>query len=297
MSLYPKGAAYIDGQIVPISEAKIPMLDWGFLHSDATYDVAHVWEGKFFRVDDYIERFHAGMEKLHLSLPITREDIKQIMHDCVRATGLQDAYVEIICTRGQPAPGSRDPRSCTNQFWAFVIPFVWVLKPEQTGLSVIISERPRIAAASVDPTIKNYHWLDLVMGLYEAYDKEAESVLLVDGEGNLCEGPGFNVFFLKGNTLSTPQAGVLQGITRKTVLALAEQQGLEIHIADIHRSAAAEADEVFVTSTAGGPMPVTVLDGREINQGEPGPITQQLRQAYWDLHNDPAYTEAVEYQP
>lgn len=294
--IHPTGAAYIDGQIVPIAEAKIPILDWGFIHSDATYDVVHVWQGKFFRVDDYIDRFHAGMDKLHLSLPLSRRAIKQIMVDCVQATGLQDAYVEIICTRGQPAPGSRDPRTCTNKFWAFAIPFVWVLKPEQTGLSVIISDRQRIASASVDPTIKNYHWLDLVMGLYEAYDQDAESVLLVDEQGNLCEGPGFNVFLVKGNTLSTPQSGVLQGITRRTVLELAEQQGLQIHITDIHRTAAAEADEVFVTSTAGGPMPVTKLDGRTLNKGEPGPITQQLKQAYWDLHNDPRYSEAVEYR-
>lgn len=294
-AIQPAGAAYIDGNIVPISEAKIPILDWGFLRSDATYDVIHVWEGKFFRVDDYLDRFYAGMKKLHLSLDLSREEVKQAMVDCVKATGLQNAYVEIICTRGQPEPGSRDPRSCANKFWAFAIPFVWVLKPEQAGLSVIISQRQRISSASFDPTVKNYQWLDLVMGLYEAYDKDAESVLLVDDQGNLCEGPGFNVFLVKGTTLSTPQGGILQGITRRTVLELAEQQGLQINITDINCSEAAEADEIFVTSTAGGIMPVTKLDGIILNSGEPGPITEQLRQAYWDLHKAPDYSEAVEY--
>lgn len=291
--LHPTGAAHINGQIVPIAEAQIPILDWGFLHSDATYDVIHVWQGKFFRVDDYIDRFFAGMDKLHMSLELSRAEVKQAMVDCVNATGLDNAYVEIICTRGQPAPGSRDPRTCTNKFWAFAIPFVWVLKPEQTGLSVIISQRQRIPSASVDPTIKNYHWLDLVMGLYEAYDKNAESVLLVDEQGNLCEGPGFNVFLVKGNRLSTPRTGVLHGITRKTVLELAEQQGLEINMCDIHGSEAAQADEIFATSTAGGPMPVIELDGQAINGGQPGPVTLQLKQAYWDMHNDPCYAEPV----
>ena len=151
-----KGAAYINHQLVPIQDAKIPILDWGFLHSDATYDVAHVWQGKFFRIDDHIDRFFAGMDRLHMDCGLSKAEVKQVMVDCVVATGLQDAYVEIICTRGQPAPGSRDPRTCTNQFWAFAIPFVHILDPAKQGLSVIISQRQRIPAASVDPTIKNY---------------------------------------------------------------------------------------------------------------------------------------------
>ena len=100
--------------IVLISEAKIPILDWGFLHSDATYDVAHLWRGKFFRLDDSMNRFFAGMKSLHMDIGMTPVQVKQAMIDCVKATGLEDAYVEIICTRGQPKPGSRDPRTCEN---------------------------------------------------------------------------------------------------------------------------------------------------------------------------------------
>ena len=111
-SFWPAGVAYINHQLVPIQDAKIPILDWGFLHSDATYDVAHVWQGKFFRIDDHIDRFFAGMDRLHMDCGLSKAEVKQVMVDCVVATGLKDAYVEIICTRGQPAPGSRDPRTC-----------------------------------------------------------------------------------------------------------------------------------------------------------------------------------------
>ena len=179
------GASWIAGQIMPISQAKIPILDWGFLHSDATYDVAHLWKGKFFRLEDHINRFFAGMKSLHMDIGMTPVQVKQAMIDCVKATGLEDAYVEIICTRGQPKPGSRDPRTCQNQFWVFAIPFVYILEPGKKGLSVMISQRQRIPTASLDPRIKNYHWLDLVLGLYEAYDRGAESVLLVDEQGHL----------------------------------------------------------------------------------------------------------------
>ena len=288
-----KGAAWIDGVISPVADAKIPILDWGFLRSDATYDVAHVWKNKFFRIDDHIDRFFSGMKRLNMDVGMTRAEIKQAMIDCFKATGLEDSYVEIICTRGQPEPGSRDPRTCKNRFWVFAIPFVWILDPTKKGLSVIVSERQRIPGTSLDPTIKNYQWLDLVLGLYEAYDRQADSVLLVDGNGNLCEGPGFNVFVLESKTLMTPRSGVLQGITRRTVLEMAEQLGLQVKECDISTTMAEGADEIFVTSTAGGLMPVTELNGCPMSQGKPGDTTQQLIQRYWDLHDDSKYSISV----
>ncbi|MBU2644367.1 aminotransferase class IV [bacterium] len=123
---FADGTAYIDEQFLPISEARIPIIDWGFLHSDATYDVAHVWQGRFFRLDDHLDRFTHGMEQLHMSLPCNRDQIREVLFECVRLSGLQDAYVEMICTRGIPAHGSRDPRHWVNRFYAFAIPFVWI---------------------------------------------------------------------------------------------------------------------------------------------------------------------------
>ena len=137
---YSKGVAFIDGQLVPLAEAKISILDWGFLHSDATYDVVHVWDGKFFRLDDHLDRFFTGMERLRLSIPHTREDVVRILGDCVKASGLQKSYVEMIATRGLPQPGSRDPRSCSNRFYAFAIPFVWITQAPE-GLHLIVSNQ------------------------------------------------------------------------------------------------------------------------------------------------------------
>ena len=105
MTDFSKGAAYIGKEIIPISEAKISILDWGFLHSDATYDVVHVWDGRFFRLDDHVERFFAGMEKLRMSIPYTRAELQLVLSSCVKASGLRQAYVEMITTRGLPQPG------------------------------------------------------------------------------------------------------------------------------------------------------------------------------------------------
>ena len=297
MSDLSQGAAFIDGEYIPVDEARIPVLDWGFLHSDATYDVAHVWHGKFFRIDDYLDRFHASMEKLRMSVPYSREQIRSIMFELVRRSGLRDAYVEIVCTRGIPAPGSRDPRSCENRFLAFAIPFVWIADDSlrEQGLNLLISQQQRIPPESVDPRIKNYHWLDMVMALFEAYDHGADTAVLVDAQGNLVEGPGFNVFARQGDTVITPARGVLEGVTRATILELLAKENLQLIQDSLTAAMAQTANEVFITSTAGGVMPVTRIAGQPVGDGRPGALTAKLNDAYWALHDDPAYSVAIEY--
>ena len=96
----PAGVGYMDGQYLPMNEVRLPILDNGLLHSDATYDVVHVWKGAFFRLEDHLDRFFAGMMNLRLEIPYTRDEVKEILHNCVALSGLREAYVEFICTRG-----------------------------------------------------------------------------------------------------------------------------------------------------------------------------------------------------
>ena len=202
----PDGIAYLDGAYVPMSEAKISVLDWGFLRSDVTYDVVHVWKGRFFLLDAHIDRFCRNVDALHMRLPFDRNGLLDVLRGCVRRAGHQDAYVEMILTRGMQPLRSRDPRDAINNFIAFSIPFRWIFKPEdqETGINLVVSDVPRIPPESVDPTVKNFHWLDFVTGLFDGYDRGGDSVVLVDGAGNVTEGPGFNVFVVKERTVLTP---------------------------------------------------------------------------------------------
>lgn len=294
---YPAGVAFLDGQYLPISQAKISVLDWGFLHSDATYDTVHVWNGRFFRLDQHIERFFGGLERLRMSIPFTRRQVAEILHNCVALSGHRASYVEMLCTRGASPTFSRDPRDAINRFMAFAVPFGSVANAEQRerGLRVAISGRIRIPPASVDPAIKNYHWLDLVRGLYDAYDREAETALLLDFNGNVAEGPGFNVFAVKNGRLVTPAVGVLAGITRRTVFDLSAELGLDCKAVDVSVDALKGADEVFITSTAGGIMPVTMIDGIAIADGKVGSVTRRLEKLYWEKHDDPVWSSPVTY--
>jgi branched-chain amino acid aminotransferase len=219
------------------------------------------------------------------------------MFELVRKSGLRNAYVEIVCTRGMPAPGSRDPRSCENRFLAFAIPFVWIANDDMRarGLDLMISSRQRIPPEAVDPRVKNYHWLDMVMALFEAYDEGADTVVLVDAHGNLVEGPGFNVFVRQGDTVITPKKGVLEGVTRMTILELLARENIQVKQQELPAPTAREADEAFITSTAGGVMPVTRISGEQVGDGRPGDLTTKLNDAYWALHDDPELNIEVEY--
>ena len=294
---YPEGVAFQDGQYIPVSEAKISVLDYGFLHSDATYDTAHVWNGAFFRLDLHLDRFFSSMEKLRLSIKYSRDEIIEILKNCVALSGLKNAYVEMLCTRGCSPTFSRDPRDAVNRFLVFAIPLGTIANAEQMerGLHIAVSDIVRIPPQSVNSSIKNYHWIDLVLGLMDGYERSGETALLVDLNGNITEGPGFNVFVVKDGTLATPRTGVLPGITRRTVFDLCKVLKREVYSRDVPRSELMEADEVFITSTAGGIMPVTRVDGCSIGNGEVGSVTKEIKDLYWERHEFPDWNTPVDY--
>ena len=294
---YANGAAFVDGRFVPIAEARVPILDWGFLRSDATYDVAHVWRGSFFRLEDHLDRFERSMEHLRLSLPYGRDEIRDILIECVRLSGLRDAYAEIICTRGIPRPGSRDPRECENRFYAFVVPFIWIADPEkqERGLHAVIANRQRIAPESVDPTVKNYHWLDLEVGLLEAYERGGETVILTDAERQRRGGTRLQRLRRTTTAPSPPPTRRTRRHHPQDRDRAAAKHGIPIEARPVPADSLERADEVFLSSTAGGIIPVTTVDGEAVGEGEPGPITLRLREAYWNLHDDPRFSLPVRY--
>jgi branched-chain amino acid aminotransferase len=294
---FTQGCAFVRGQYLPIAQASIPITDWGFLRSDATYDVVTVWDGAFFRLDAHLERFRRSCQRWRLDPGLTDEQVAEVLAQCVRLSGLRSSYVEMICTRGQPPWGSRDPRLAVNQFYAFAVPFVWIANAQQReqGLHVKISDVQRIPAASVDPSAKNYHWNDLTMGLLGALDAGADSVLLVDGQGNVVEGPGFNVFCISGGALVTPDQGMLEGISRRTVIEIAQSLGLEVQLRTLPADELRGAQEVLLSTSGGGVLPVTRVDQQVIADGKPGPITRQLVQTYWAWHANPAYSRVIDY--
>lgn len=294
MTDWTAGAAYVDGTFVPVAEASVPILDWGFVRSDATYDVVAVWKGRFFRLEDHLDRFERSIAALRMRLPVERDELKAILGECVERAGLDDAYVSMTLTRGVPPAGSRDPRTFRNRLYAYAIPYGRVFDPAARGRAarLAVVDRARIPPQSVDPRVKNYHWLDLIMSHIEALGSGADFPVLTDGAGHVTEGPGFNLFAVSGDRVVTPEAGVLEGITRLTALDICRDLQIAVEVRPLPIGELRSADEIFVTSTAGGIIPVGWLDGKAL-AAAPGPVTQRLHELYWAWHHEPGRTTAV----
>lgn len=295
---FTQGAAFVEGRYVPIRDARVSILDWGFTRSDVTYDVVHVRDGGFFRLDDHLDRFERSLKGFRLAPPYGRAEIAAILGRCVALTGLRDAYVAMICTRGRPRIfGSRRPADCDNLFSAYAIPWIDVipLDVQARGAHLHIASVPRISAASIDPTMKNYHWGDLTRGLFEAHDAGADTAVLLDADGFVTEGPGFNVFMVRDGEVLTPDRGALEGITRRSVLELCAMTGVPARIAPLRREDLLGADEMFCTTTAGGVMPVSRIDDHVMSNDAPGPLSLRLADLYWRKHAEGWHRTAVDY--
>ncbi|KAI9932390.1 hypothetical protein ASPWEDRAFT_171483 [Aspergillus wentii DTO 134E9] len=293
------GIAFVEGEFIVPKDARIPMLDEGFMHSDLTYDVTSVWDGRFFRLDDHMQRLLESCEKMCLKLPLPPEKVKEIMIDMVAKSGIRDAFVEIIVTRGlKGVRGSKPGDLFYNNLYLLVLPYIWVMEPEdqRTGGTAITARTVRrIPPGAFDPTIKNLQWGDLTRGLFEAMDRGATFPFLTDGDTNLTEGSGFNIFLVKNDALYTPDRGVLLGITRKSVIDVARANKMDIHVGVIPVEDAYHCDEIFMSTTAGGIMPITSFDGQSVGKGQVGPVTKKVWDRYWEMHYDPAYSFPVEY--
>jgi branched-subunit amino acid aminotransferase/4-amino-4-deoxychorismate lyase len=296
---FAKGVAWVAGELVPLHEARIPLMDQGFLHSDLTYDVPSVWDGLFFRLDEHLERLSLSCTKIRLKLPLPAEDIKKILIDMVAKSGIRDAFVELIVTRGFNGVRESKREDIKPNLYMFIKPYIWVMEPEiqlaGSGSAIIARTVRRIPPGSFDPTVKNLQWGDLTRAMFEAQDRGASYPFLTDGDAHLTEGSGFNICLIKDGVIYTPDRGVLKGVTRKSVIDVASKSGIEVRVEVVPVELIYQADEIFMCTTAGGIMPITSLDGQSVKGGQIGPITKKIWDGYWEMHFDPAYTMKVNY--
>ena len=295
---FSSGAAFVNGAFVPITEAQISILDWGFTRSDVTYDVVHVWNGGFFRLDDHLDRFERSLSHMRLAPPYTRDEMKVILDRCVSLANLRESYVAMISTRGRPKIyGSRRPADCANTFMAYAVPWVDIVPKavQERGAHIRVASKQRISPDAVDPTVKNYHWGDFTQGLLEAHDEDFDTTLLLDHEGYVTEGPGFNFFLIRDGKVFTSDRGVLEGITRRSALELCALKNIKAEIAPLRYEDLMTADEAFCTSPAGGIVPVSKINGHIMSNGSPGPISTALKEFYWEQHRAGWHVIPVNY--
>ena len=296
---FAAGAAYVDGRFMPIAQAAIPVTDFGYRRSDVTYDVVSVWNRNFFRLADHIARFRASMDTLRLKPQETDAEITAILHRLVSLAGLDAAYVAMDCLRGVPMPGlPRHPANARNYLVAYAVPWVSLATTEQyeRGIHLIIASTRRIPPESFDPRVKNFLWGDLTAGLFEALDRGADNAVLLDSDGNVTEGPGFNVFSITDGQVATPVRGGLDGLTRRSVFELCDELGIPCEARVVSATELREADEIFLCTTAGGIMPVSRIEGHIMGNDRPGALSTALKDRFWARRAEGWHATPVRYE-
>jgi branched-chain amino acid aminotransferase len=277
--------AYVNGEYVPKDQAKISVFDFGFLRGDAVFDTTSAWNGRIFKLDAHLDRFDLSLRAARIPSPLPLEELRGVIVETARRCGLQNAYIQTIVTRGEPPLGVRDLTRCRPGLIVFVVPYVFILTPEQIrsgGRAMIVSIRA-LPAQCLDPKIKSLSRLHFDLAMLQGKAAGMDVSIMLDLDGHVTEGPGFNVFVVRGGELFSPPEGILMGITRQTVFELAAEHGMPAREAQLTTFDLYAADEVFATSTAGGIMPLVEIDGRAIGDGKPGPVSQRIHELYWAL--------------
>lgn len=300
---YDLGAAYssVTGEYVNIAEATVPMVDMGFMHADAAYDVVTVSRGNFFRLEEHLERMEKSCAKFELQSPYSREQTREILEKVVAKSGFKDAYVWWAVTRGIPAGPRSAPNAQPHQFYAFACHYAFLMDEpiKMRGLDMSISSVLRISDKAVDPTAKNFHWLDQKMALFEATRNSYDWAVLCDAQGYLTEAAGSNIFVIKDGVLVTPDSGCLEGITRKTVFDIAAELGLKTEARKVSAQELMDADEAFLSSSAGGIFPIRSVQGHFFAPDKSvGKQVTEIHNLYWEKrwsgwHATPVHYEAA----
>jgi len=293
------GVAFVDGAFGPLDEASIPLLDWGFNKSDAVYDGIPFTSGRIFRLSEHLQRFRSSMKIWRLPEPTLEYEMADICHDLVARSGLEDGICYVCTTRGVPPSAEvRDPTKFTSRFyaWSQELPQIGSGDSNKKGLSLIVASVPRIPSASVDASAKNFHWGDLIQARLEAADEGADNALLLSMDGTLAEGVGFNAFIVQGDKIATPGKDCLLGVTRQTVLELADDLGVDSQVRDISVNEVLSADEIFISTSAGGVLGVSQVNGIPIGSGDLGETTKRFMTEYWKRRTSEEWSCAVKYK-
>lgn len=271
---------YVNGQMVPKSQATVSVFDHGLLYGDGCFEGIRVYKGKIFKCERHLDRLWRCAEALRITIPVSRAEMTDIQRRCIAANNLVDGYIRLIVTRGVGTLGL-NPFLCPTPGIICIADQIRLYPPEMydNGMRVVVAKRPKTPIACLDPRIKSLNYLNNIMAKVEAIDAGCLEAIMLNTDGYVSECTGDNIFIVKGGQVFTPPttAGLLEGITREFVMTeLCKAEGITCTEKMLKIDDVLNADEVFLTGTAAEMIAVTQIDDKVISPTE-GPITKRLR--------------------
>lgn len=279
---------YLNGEFVPESEAKVSVFDRCFLYGDGVFEGIAVWKGVPFKLDAHLKRMFNGLAYLLIENPLTPQEWEKAIMGTIRLNDIEDGYLRPQVSRGEGISSIKwQPHLLRKATPNFVIIPVKGFKDYyaklfgeriKTGLTAKVLSRPRIPSKSIPSGMKHCNYLNSVLGAIEISASGADLGIATDNDGYVTEGLTYNIFTVKDGTLHTPPLirDLLPGITRQTVIEVARKAGYTVIETDFDVLTMCSADEVFICSTIELGVAVVEIDGRNIGDGKPGPVTKRI---------------------
>jgi branched-chain amino acid aminotransferase len=296
MEVTMDGLTYVDGEYFRPDEAAIPILDAGFTIGLMVFDTIPVYQHHIFRLDAHLDRLFNSLKAIRFDgFRYTKAELSALVLNTVRRSGLADATVQVMVTRGRRQPGV-----AVNKWKPALliqcIPQSLVVHESQwkNGVSACISTVRSLPPQCVPPQVKHVNRIINYLAGLDAQDRGADEAIFLDGEGMVTEGPNFNIFAVRGDDVLTPRDGVLRGVTRDTIMMIARHHGYAVIEQPLAPYDFFTADEVFITSTSRGAIGIVSIDGRTIGDGIPGPATRRLNDTYWSWRVASEYAVRIE---
>ena len=280
--------AYVNGEIVPESQATVSINDVGFLYGDAVFDTTRTFGHRIFKLREHLDRFSNSLKYMRIDPGMTKEEMATVTMEVLEANlplldDDDDYWVSQRVTRGVRGTDGGLKPTVVMECWP--LPFKERARFYRDGLPVVTPSIRRTPPESMSPRAKVHNYINIIQGDLEVKSQNPDAAsILLDTNGNIAEGMGSNFFIVKDGVITTPREQfVLGGISRSTTIELAHELNIEIKEADIDLFDAYTADEAFVTSTSYCICPVSSINGSAFDEGAPGPVTDRLQKAYSGL--------------
>ncbi|HEX9705293.1 MAG TPA: branched-chain-amino-acid transaminase [Gemmatimonadales bacterium] len=270
---------WIDGKHMDGAQAVVSVFDHGLLYGDGVFEGIRAYGGRVFRMDRHLERLYHSAKAIWLEIPLAPQAMRDVVVETVRKSGLRDAYIRLVVTRGVGDLGM-DPRKCPKPSIICIVDTIalWPQDRYDKGLVCQTAATPINHKESLSPRVKSLNYLSHILAKIEGVAAGVDEVLMLDAAGFVAEASGMNLFAVANRTVKTPppHSGILRGVTRDAILELAAEAGYVVEETPLNRYDLYTADEAFLTGTAAEVVGVTRLDGRTIGTGVPGPVTRDL---------------------
>lgn len=283
---------YINGEFVPEERAVVSVFDHGFLYGDGVFEGIRAYHNRVFKLKEHLIRLYESARSIMLDIPLSMEEMEQVVLETLRRNNLREGYVRVVVSRGKGDLGL-DPQKCSRPTVVCIAASISLYPPElyENGLTVVTAAIRRSSAEVLNPRVKSLNYLNNILAKIEGTLAGCMEAIMINSEGYVSEATGDNIFIVKNGAVITPPqyAGILEGITRNTVIELAQDAGLPVFERLFTRHDLYTADECFLTGTAAEIIPVVKVDGRKIGSGKPGEITWRLIRAFRELtkHDGP----------